>query len=64
VTVSPKLMFDAALATLVAVWLIGGRAIYRGLDLDVFLVQATAILTFLFLCRDQQRPALAPPRPA
>jgi len=49
VTVSPKLMFDAGLATLVAVWFIGGRAIYRGLDLDVLLVQATAILTFLFL---------------
>ena len=48
-TVSPKWAFDATLAVIVSVWFVGGRAIYRGLDLDVFLVQATAILTFLFL---------------
>lgn len=48
-TFTPKWKFDAAQAAIVAVWFIGGRAIYRGLDLDVFLVQATALLTFLFL---------------
>jgi nitrite reductase/ring-hydroxylating ferredoxin subunit/DMSO/TMAO reductase YedYZ heme-binding membrane subunit len=49
VTFTPKWKFDTALAAIVAVWFTGGRAIYRGLDLDVFLVQATALLAFLFL---------------
>jgi methionine sulfoxide reductase heme-binding subunit len=49
VTVTPKWKFDAGLAAIVAVWFIGGRALYRSIDLDVFLVQATAIITFLFL---------------
>jgi nitrite reductase/ring-hydroxylating ferredoxin subunit/DMSO/TMAO reductase YedYZ heme-binding membrane subunit len=49
VTFTPKWKFDAVLAAIVAVWFIGGRALYRSVDLDVFLVQATAVLTFLFL---------------
>ena len=48
-TAFPKLRFDATLAAIVLAWFIGGRAIYRSIDLDVFLVEATAILTFLFL---------------
>jgi sulfoxide reductase heme-binding subunit YedZ len=49
VTFTPKWKFDAVLAAIAAIWFIGGRLLYRGLDLDVFLVQATALLTFLFL---------------
>jgi methionine sulfoxide reductase heme-binding subunit len=49
VTFTPKWKFDAVLAAIVAAWFFGGRAIFRGPDLDVFLVQASAILTFLFL---------------
>jgi nitrite reductase/ring-hydroxylating ferredoxin subunit/DMSO/TMAO reductase YedYZ heme-binding membrane subunit len=49
VTFTPKWKFDAVLAAIGAAWFVGGRAIFRGPDLDVFLVQATAILTFLFL---------------
>jgi nitrite reductase/ring-hydroxylating ferredoxin subunit/DMSO/TMAO reductase YedYZ heme-binding membrane subunit len=49
VTFTPKWKFDAALAAIAAVWFIGGRALYWSIDLDVFLVQATALLTFLFL---------------
>jgi nitrite reductase/ring-hydroxylating ferredoxin subunit/DMSO/TMAO reductase YedYZ heme-binding membrane subunit len=49
VTITPKWKFDAVLAAIVAAWFFGGRAIFRGPDLDVFLVQASAILTFLFL---------------
>jgi nitrite reductase/ring-hydroxylating ferredoxin subunit/DMSO/TMAO reductase YedYZ heme-binding membrane subunit len=49
VTFTPKWKFDASLAAIVAVWFGGGRAFYRSVDLDVFLVQATAVLTFLFL---------------
>ena len=48
-TFTPKWKFDAVLAAIVAAWFIGGRALLRSVDLDVFLVQATAILTFLFL---------------
>ena len=48
-TFTRKWKFDAVLAVIVAVWFVGGRAIFRRVDLDVFLVQATAILTFLFL---------------
>ena len=48
-TFTAKWKFDATLAAIVAAWFIGGRAVFRGLDLDVFLVQASAILTFLFL---------------
>ena len=48
-TFTPKWKFDAGLAAIVAVWFIGGRALYRSIDLDVFLVQATAIIAFLFL---------------
>ena len=48
-TFTPKWKFDAALAAIVAVWFVGGRVVFRRLDLDVFLVQVTAILTFLFL---------------
>jgi nitrite reductase/ring-hydroxylating ferredoxin subunit/DMSO/TMAO reductase YedYZ heme-binding membrane subunit len=49
VTFTAKWKFDAVLAAIVAVWFIGGRALFRSIDLDVFLVQATAVLTFLFL---------------
>jgi sulfoxide reductase heme-binding subunit YedZ len=49
VTFTPKWKFDAVLAAIVAAWFIGGRALFRSVDLDVFLVQATAILAFLFL---------------
>jgi len=44
-----KRRFDATLAAIVAVWFFGGRALWSGPDFDVFLVQATAFLTFLFL---------------
>jgi sulfoxide reductase heme-binding subunit YedZ len=44
-----KRLFDATLAVIVAAWFFGGRALFRGPDFDVFLVQATALLTFLFL---------------
>src|SRR5712691_2689817 len=46
---TPKWKFDAVLAAIVAVWFFGGRAIWSGPDLDVFLVKATALLAFLFL---------------
>jgi DMSO/TMAO reductase YedYZ heme-binding membrane subunit len=49
VTYTPKWKFDAVLAAIVAAWFIGGRAYFRSVDLDVFLVQATAIIAFLFL---------------
>jgi Rieske [2Fe-2S] domain len=49
VTFTPKWKFDAVLAAIVAAWFIGGRALFRSVDLDVFLVQATAMLAFLFL---------------
>ena len=48
-TFTPKWKFDAALAAIAVVWFVGGRALSRSIDLDVFLVQATAVLTFLFL---------------
>ena len=48
-TFTPKWTFDAALAAIVAAWFFGGRALFSRSDLDVFLVQATALLTFLFL---------------
>ena len=48
-TFTPKWKFDAVLAAIVVAWFFGGRALVRGPDLDVFLVQASAILTFLFL---------------
>lgn len=48
-TVTPKWRFDAALAAVAAAWFFGGRALFSKPDLDVFLVQATAFLTFLFL---------------
>jgi len=44
-----KRRFDSTLAAIVAAWFFGGRALFRRPDLDVFLVQASAILTFLFL---------------
>src|SRR5712691_1436341 len=44
-----KRRFDSTLAAIVAAWFFGGRALFRGPDLDVFLVRASAILTFLFL---------------
>ena len=44
-----KRRFDAVLAAIVAAWFFGGRAIWSGSDFDVFLVQATALLAFLFL---------------
>jgi len=44
-----KRRFDSTLAAIVAAWFFGGRALFRDPDLDVFLVQASAILTFLFL---------------
>ena len=48
-TFTPKWRFDAVLAAIVAAWFFGGRALFSGRDFDVFLVQATAFLTFLFL---------------
>ncbi len=48
-TFTSKWKFDAVLAAIVAAWFFGGRALFRRPDLDVFLVQASAILTFLFL---------------
>jgi nitrite reductase/ring-hydroxylating ferredoxin subunit/DMSO/TMAO reductase YedYZ heme-binding membrane subunit len=49
VTFTPKRRFDAVLAAIVAAWFFGGRALFSDPDFDVFLVQATAFLTFLFL---------------
>jgi len=49
VTFTPKRRFDAVLAAIVAAWFFGGRAIWSASDIDVFLVQATALLAFLFL---------------
>jgi nitrite reductase/ring-hydroxylating ferredoxin subunit/DMSO/TMAO reductase YedYZ heme-binding membrane subunit len=49
VTFTRKWRFDAVLAAIVAAWFFGGRAVFSGPDFDVFLVQATAFLTFLFL---------------
>src|SRR5260370_1258945 len=49
VTFASKWKSDAVLAAIVAAWFFGGRALFRGPDLDVFLVQASAILPFLFL---------------
>jgi nitrite reductase/ring-hydroxylating ferredoxin subunit/DMSO/TMAO reductase YedYZ heme-binding membrane subunit len=49
VTFTPKWKFDAALAAIVAAWFFGGRALFGKPDLDVFLVEAAAILTFLLL---------------
>jgi len=49
VTFTSKRRFDAVLAGIVAAWFFGGRAIFSGPDLNVFLVQATAFLTFLVL---------------
>ena len=48
-TFTPRWKFDAVLAAIVAAWFFGGRALVSRPDLDVFLVQASAILTFLFL---------------
>ena len=48
-TFTPKWRFDAVLAAIVAAWFLGGRALFSRPDLDVFLVKATAFLTFLFL---------------
>jgi nitrite reductase/ring-hydroxylating ferredoxin subunit/DMSO/TMAO reductase YedYZ heme-binding membrane subunit len=49
VTFTAKWKFDTALVVVVAVWFIGGRSLFQRLDLDVFLVQASALLAFLFL---------------
>jgi nitrite reductase/ring-hydroxylating ferredoxin subunit/DMSO/TMAO reductase YedYZ heme-binding membrane subunit len=49
VTFTPKPRFDAVLAAIVAAWFFGGRALFSGPDFEVFLVRATAFLTFLFL---------------
>jgi nitrite reductase/ring-hydroxylating ferredoxin subunit/DMSO/TMAO reductase YedYZ heme-binding membrane subunit len=48
-TFTPKWRFDAVLAAIVAAWFFGGRVLFSGPDFDVFLVRATAFLTFLFL---------------
>ncbi len=48
-TFTPKWRFDAVLAAIVAAWFFGGRALFSSPDFDVFLVRATAFLTFLFL---------------
>lgn len=48
-TFTAKWKFDATLAAIAALWFGGGRALFRGLDLDVFLVEASALLAFLFL---------------
>ena len=48
-TFTPRWRFDAVLAAIVAAWFFGGRALFSGSDIDVFLVRATAFLTFLFL---------------
>ena len=37
-TFTAKWKFDAVLAAIVAAWFIGGRALFRSIDLDVFLV--------------------------
>jgi nitrite reductase/ring-hydroxylating ferredoxin subunit/DMSO/TMAO reductase YedYZ heme-binding membrane subunit len=46
---TPKWRFDTLLAVIVAAWFFGGRALFRGPDLDVFLVRGSALVTFLFL---------------
>jgi len=48
-TFTPKWKFDLVLVGVIAAWFGVGRLLFRGLDLDVFLVQGSAILTFLFL---------------
>ena len=48
-TFTPKWRFDLVLAVIIAVWFGLGRLLFRGLDMDVFLVKGSAILTFLFL---------------
>ncbi|HWN92019.1 MAG TPA: Rieske 2Fe-2S domain-containing protein [Verrucomicrobiae bacterium] len=48
-TFTPKWRFDLVLAVVIGAWFGIGRLLFRGLDIDVFLVQGSAILTFLFL---------------
>ena len=48
-TFTPKWKFDLGLAVVIAGWFGLGRLLFRGPDLDVFLVRASAVLTFLFL---------------
>lgn len=48
-TVTAKWKFDATLAVIILGWFAGGRALFRGPDLSVFLTQAAAALAFLFL---------------
>jgi methionine sulfoxide reductase heme-binding subunit len=48
-TFTPKWRFDLVLAVIIGAWFGLGRLRFRSLDLDVFLVQGSAILTFLFL---------------
>src|SRR5216683_156961 len=48
-TFTPKWRFDLTLALIIGAWFGLGRLLFRGLDLDVFLVKGSAILTFLFL---------------
>jgi len=45
VTFTAKWKFDAVLAAIVAAWFFGGRALFRGPDLDVFLVQGQLLGT-------------------
>jgi sulfoxide reductase heme-binding subunit YedZ len=48
-TFTPKWKFDAVVAAIILVWFIGGRLLFHGPDLSVFLTQASAALAFLFL---------------
>src|SRR5207253_2654199 len=48
-TFTPKWRLDLVLAVIIGVWFGVGRLLFRHLDIDVFLVKGSAILTFLFL---------------
>jgi len=48
-TFTPKWKFDAVLAVVILIWFLGGRAIFPGPDLSVFLTEASATLALLFL---------------
>ncbi len=48
-TFTAKWKFDTVPAAIVLVWFIGGRLLFRGPDLSVFLTQGSAALAFLFL---------------
>src|SRR3989449_7146802 len=58
-TFTPKWRFDLVLAVIIAAWFGLGRLLFRGVDIDVFLVQGSAILPFLFLSPAISRGPLA-----